>query len=66
MVWLTWRRGTRDLRTAMIDLALALAPGVCLLLALRATLTGAGWPWIAAFLAASFPVHILDLRRRRR
>lgn len=65
-VWLSWRCGARDLRTVMIDLFFSLAPGACLLLALRAALTGAGWPWIAAFLAASFPVHILDLARRRR
>ena len=49
----------------MIDLVLAFAPGACLLLALRAALTGAGWPWIAAALAASFPFHIADLIRRR-
>jgi len=46
------------------DIVLAFAPGVCLLLALRAALTGADWPWVALALTASFPLHLLDLRRR--
>lgn len=49
----------------MMDIVFALAPGVCLLLALRMALTTAGWAWVAAFLAASFPIHIADLIRRR-
>ena len=49
----------------LVDRALALLPGVFMLLALRASLTGAPWPWIAAPLAASFPFHIADLARRR-
>jgi hypothetical protein len=36
-----------------------------LLLALRAALTGAGAIWVAAFLTASFPIHLIDLARRR-
>ena len=52
-------------RGPMLDRVLALAPGVCLLLALRGALTGAGWPWVALALAASFPFHIADLSRRR-
>jgi len=46
-------------------LAIALAPGACLALALRFALTGAPWPWIAAALAASLPLHWWDLARRR-
>ena len=61
--WLVLRR--RPGRPGLADRALALAPGACLLLALRGALTGAPWPWIAAALAASFPVHIADLVRRR-
>jgi hypothetical protein len=49
----------------MIDRVLAFTPGVCLLLSLRAALTGASWVWTAAFLTASFPVHVGDLVRRR-
>lgn len=62
-IWLLRRREARTTRR-IIDVALALAPGVCLLLALRAALVGADWPWIALALAASFPVHLLDLQRR--
>jgi hypothetical protein len=48
------------------DLLLMLAPGACLLLALRAALTGAGWLPVAAWLAVSLPFHLADLARRVR
>jgi len=64
-VFLTVRARSTGPGRSTVDRVLALAPGVCLLLALRAALTGAGWPWIALALAASFPVHIADLIRRR-
>lgn len=64
-VFLSTRRRRFGHRPSMIDRVLAFAPGVCLLLALRAALTGAGWVWVALALAASFPVHIADLVRRR-
>lgn len=51
-------------RTAL-NLLFTLAPGALILLALRAALTGEGWMMIAFWLAASFPVHIVDLVRRR-
>jgi hypothetical protein len=44
---------------------LALAPGACLVLAVRAAMTGAGWMWIALWLLASLPFHLADLARRR-
>jgi len=50
---------------AKLDLLFALAPGFLLLLALRAALTGASAVWVAAFLTASFPIHLIDLARRR-
>lgn len=59
---LYWRR--RNRRSPLIDLMLALAPGAFLLLAVRAALTGAGWIWTAAFLAASLPAHLADVSRR--
>ncbi len=65
IAFLIWRRRAVLTWGAVIDLLLAFAPGVCLLLALRAALTGAGWVWIAAALAASFPFHLADLARRR-
>lgn len=43
---------------------LAFLPGLLILLAVRAALTGAGWPWVALALAASFPAHLADVRRR--
>lgn len=43
----------------------ALMPGVMLLLALRAALVGADWPWVASLIAASFPFHLIDIVRRR-
>lgn len=58
--WLTRRRGWR-----FADAALRLLPGALMLLALRAALTGAGWPWVAAALALSFPAHLADLARQR-
>lgn len=42
----------------------ALAPGACLVLALRFALTGAGWLWVIAAVTASLPFHLIDLRRR--
>lgn len=48
----------------VVDILLSFAPGVCLLLALRAALVGADWPYVALALSASFPLHLLDLRRR--
>jgi uncharacterized integral membrane protein len=44
----------------------ALMPGVLLLVALKAALVGAGWPWVTLWIAASFPFHLIDLMRRRR
>lgn len=58
---LLWRRG----RAKPVDILLALGPAVLILIATRGALTGATWPAIAAPLALSFPLHLLDLRRRR-
>jgi hypothetical protein len=64
-VWLAWRAGQGCRRTRIVTLIFALAPGAFLALALRCALTGVAWPAIALLLAASFPFHIADLRRRR-
>ena len=42
----------------------ALGPAVFIVLAVRAALVGASWHWVALALAASFPLHLLDIRRR--
>jgi hypothetical protein len=38
--------------------------GICLLLALRASLGGAAWPWIALALLGSLLGHLVDLSLR--
>lgn len=57
-VWLVLR-GNRAL-----DVGLGLGAAVLMMLALRAALTGAAWPWIALPLVLSFPLHLADLGRR--
>lgn len=58
MIWLVARgRGA-------VDVVLMLLPAALILLGLRAALVGLDWPWIAIPLAASFPVHLVDVRRR--
>jgi hypothetical protein len=63
LVFPSWSR-RRGRRTSRLGLALASLPGIFLLLALRAALDHADWRWIALFLAASFPAHLVDLWRR--
>lgn len=41
-----------------------LGPAALIVLGLRAALTGADWWWIALALAASLPLHLMDLRTR--
>lgn len=41
-----------------------IAAGAFLLLALRAALTDASWPWIAAFLTGALVAHVGDMRAR--
>ncbi len=43
-----------------------LLPAVFILLGLRAALVGASWLWIALPLLASLPVHLADIRQRKR
>ncbi len=53
------------LATRAVSLILALGPGVCLTLALRAALTQSGVVWVAFFLTLSLPLHLIDLVRRK-
>jgi hypothetical protein len=46
------------------DLLTMLLAGACLVLALRAVLTGAHWPVVAVCLIAALLAHLLDLYRR--
>ncbi len=43
-----------------------LLSGLCLMLALRAALGGAGWPWVALPLLLAGLTHLFDLSRRWR
>jgi predicted membrane channel-forming protein YqfA (hemolysin III family) len=61
LVWLIARARWSPLRAL-----LCLAPGVLILLALRAALTGLDWRWIAVLLLLSFPVNLADLVQRTR
>lgn len=56
-----WRKGW-----SAVDAALLLLPAAMIALALRASLTDMHWIWIAAPLAAAFPIHLADLVRRKR
>ncbi len=63
---LIWRHRRRDdFRARALTIMIALAPGACLVLALRAALTDAHWIWPALWLALSFPFHLADLARRK-
>ncbi len=62
---LCWRRRLPDRPGAITDLVFAMAPGACLMLALRVALTHGDWIWIATLVTASLPLHLVDLARRR-
>src|SRR6476619_3759940 len=51
---------------APAQFAANLAAGLCLLLAVRAALTSAGWVWVALSLALSRLAHLADLGSRLR
>lgn len=62
-LWLAWwlrRRG------GVLRLLPNLVAGACLLLALRAGLTGAGGAWLGAALLCAFAAHLADLAIRLR
>ena len=52
-------------RRAPLTVLLTILPGAAMMLALRAALTGAGWPWVAIWLTVSLPLHLADLRHRK-
>ena len=62
VLWYWRRQGRGGVATA--DLWPMLAAGGCLLLALRAALTGAPWPWVGLWLLLALLAHLLDLQRR--
>jgi len=58
---LVWRD-----RLPLTGLLFNLAAGACLLLALRAVLSGAGWRMTSAWLALALVAHVADLVQRLR
>ena len=48
-----------------LTVVLTILPGLAMMLALRAALTGAGWSWVAIWLTVSLPLHLADLRHRK-
>lgn len=65
LLLLAWRRRTGRGLPPMALAGLVL-PGVALVLALRAALTGAGWPFVAMALVAALAAHLFDLAQRLR
>lgn len=64
LLLLWYRRTGRGLRPDLI--ATTVLAGICLMLACRAALTGAAWPWISFFMLLGGAAHLLDLWRRLR
>ncbi len=64
VIWLSlrYRRTGRGLSPS--QLITNAGAGGSLMLALKAVLTGAAWPWIVAALLASLAFHLADLRHR--
>jgi hypothetical protein len=60
-----WRSGL-SLASRYRGIGLMLLPGIFLLVALRAALAGAAWPWVPSALTAALVAHLLDLRQRWR
>lgn len=60
---LHWRTGRGVPARALLPNVTA---GLCLMAALRASLTGAPWGWMAAGLLAAGLAHAVDVRRRWR
>jgi hypothetical protein len=60
-----WHRRTgRGLDASAV--ARMLLPGVCLMFALRAALSGTAWPFVPVALTAALVAHLADLRGRWR
>lgn len=57
-------RRSRGRGIATVPLLVNIGAGGSLMLALRATLTDAGWQWIAFFLVSSLVFHVSDLAIR--
>ncbi len=63
LMWSGARAHRMSARLAL-TVAMALLPGVCILMALRAALNASGELVMAGWLAAALPAHLLDLKLR--
>lgn len=64
VLWLAWHHRRTGHGLPPGQLFTNAGAGGSLMLALKAVLTGAAWPWIAAALLASLVFHVADLRLR--
>jgi hypothetical protein len=65
VVLIIWNRlSRRGLSSGVVGAMLL--PGIFLLLATRAALADAAWPWLPVALAAALIAHLIDLRQRWR
>jgi hypothetical protein len=58
--------GKRARPPPYFEVCIMLLPGVCLMLAVRAALVGAIWPWVPIALSGALIAHLFDLRVRWR
>ncbi|MEO1328410.1 MAG: hypothetical protein AAFW46_01985 [Pseudomonadota bacterium] len=65
-LWLSARWVRTGRGQPPLDLALNLAAGGCIALALRLWIAEAGWTWVALSLLAALAAHWADLARRDR
>ena len=64
VLWVLRRRSGRGLATRA--LLANVGAGLFLMLAVRAALVGAAWPWLAGLFAAAGASHVADLAMRWR
>lgn len=65
-LWLAWRHHRTGQGPRPVEALAMLGAGLGLVFALRCSLTGAPWPWVALWLSAAGLAHGLDLRQRHR
>lgn len=63
-VVLAVRHGRTGRGPSLAEAGPFLLSGACLVLALRAVLAGASWPWVAGGLTSALVAHLWDLRGR--
>ena len=64
VVLVEYSRRSRGRGVGTLPLLVNIGAGGSLMLALRASLAGSGWQWVAVFLVSSLVFHVADLRVR--